>query len=97
MNGGGSLLQAITRALLHILEIGVQLVSRILAAFEAWLRGALSALHVGGDLQTIIVTLLPILLLVAVVRLLGGVIRIVLVIVLVLLVLQILSPALGVR
>ena len=81
----------VTSALLHLLQVLIGLVRALMGGIEGWLRTTLAQLHVTGDLQTIIVTLVPVLILVAVVRLMGGLLRWVLILVLVLLLVQVLA------
>lgn len=85
-------MELVTHTLLHLLQVLIGLVHAVMGGIEGWLRETLSRLHVDGDLQTIIVTLVPVLILVAVVRLMGGLLRWTLIVVLVLLLAQILLP-----
>ncbi len=87
-------MHVVTEALLHILNVLIELGQAVTAAVEGWLRAGLAQAHITGDLQTLLVSLVPILILVAAVRLLGGFLRVILGLAMILLLLQILVPML---
>jgi hypothetical protein len=49
-------------------------------------------MHIGGDLQTLIVAIVPILFLAIALKLMGGVIRVIVILVLIILLLHVLAP-----
>jgi hypothetical protein len=86
--------QAITE-LLALIRSLVDLILGGLAAIETWLRGQLAGLGVAGPIQTIILLAVALLLIVAALRLFGGVLRAIVVIFLILLALHALMPVLA--
>jgi hypothetical protein len=80
-----------------LLQLLIQLGDLIVAglkSIELWLRGQLAALGVPVELQTLIMLALAALLIMGVVRLFGGLIRIVVVLVLLLVAARVLLPVL---
>ncbi len=73
------------------LQLGLGLLLRLFAAVEASTRSLLAQAGVPANLQTIVLLVIDVLLAVVVVRLFGGIIRVVLVLFLILLVLHILG------
>jgi hypothetical protein len=68
------------------------LVFRIIAIVETWLRGELSHFGIPDNLQTVILVVVAIAVLLAALRLLGGVFRIVLVVLVLLIAAHLLLP-----
>ena len=79
-------------ALLALFASAADAVLAGLAAIEQWLRGQLTGLGVAPQIQTVIMVAAAIVLLLLVLRVFGGVIRIVLVIFLILLALHVVLP-----
>jgi hypothetical protein len=86
--------QAITKLLALIRDL-VDLGLSGLAAIEVWLRGQLAGLGVAPPIQTIILIAIAVVLIVATLRLFGGILRAAVVIFLVLLALHALMPVLS--
>jgi len=87
----GSLHQVVN-GLLNLLVGLLDLVLRWLGQLEFWLRAQLRDLGVAPPLQTIVLIIVAVLFLLAALRMLGGVIRLLVLIFLVLLIVHILAP-----
>jgi hypothetical protein len=88
-------LAAVNNALQTLLNLLVQLGDLVMAgivACELWLRGELTLLHVPRPIQTVLMVALAVLLIVAALRLFGGLIRVAVVVVLLLIALHVLLP-----
>ncbi len=81
-------------SLLHLLVGFGSAIAAIILAFELWLRGQLTTLGVAPPIQTVLLVAVAVLLIVATLRLFGGLIRLGVVLVLVLIAIQILAPVL---
>jgi len=79
-------------ALLALFASAADAVLAGLAAVEQWLRTQLSGLGVAPQIQTVIMVAVAILLLLLVLRVFGGIIRVVLVVFLILLALHVVLP-----
>jgi len=79
-------------ALLALFASAADAVLAGLAAVEQWLRTQLSGLGVAPQIQTVIMIAVAILLLLLVLRVFGGIIRVVLVVFLILLALHVVLP-----
>jgi hypothetical protein len=87
------LTQMVNSLLQLLIQLGDVVVAR-LQAIEAWLHAQLTTLGVPAELQTVITLALAALLILAVVRLFGGLIRIIVVVVLLLVAVRLLLPVL---
>ncbi|WP_428487623.1 hypothetical protein [Rhodopila sp.] len=88
---------AFTRALEALLHLLAQLGELVLAgilAIELWLRAQLSQLGVSPPIQTVLLIALAVLLIVAALRLFGGLIRVAVILILLLVVIHVLLPVL---
>ncbi|MBV9736351.1 MAG: hypothetical protein JO209_10625 [Acidisphaera sp.] len=72
----------------------IDFVFAVLAAIEIWLRGVLTGLGVGPEVQTVLLVVVAVLLLLAAINLLGGVLRVLIVLFLILLGIHIVLPML---
>ncbi|HST75772.1 MAG TPA: hypothetical protein VLJ20_10410 [Acetobacteraceae bacterium] len=79
-------------ALLALFASAADAILAGLAAVEQWLRTQLSGLGVAPQIQTVIMVAVAILLLLLVLRVFGGIIRVVLVVFLILLALHVVLP-----
>jgi uncharacterized membrane protein len=87
-----TIMEMITRALLDVVEAFLHVVTVALNYIEQGLRDALATAHVEGDLQTLIVAIVPLLFLAIAFKLMGGFLRLVAIIVLIILLAHILLP-----
>jgi hypothetical protein len=85
-------MQMVTHALLSIFEAFMRVVRYALDGIEQGLREGLETAHIGGDLQTLIVAIVPILFLALAFKLMGGILRVVAMLVLLLVIGHILAP-----
>ncbi len=86
-----SFTQLINRLLRIVITVG-NIVLAGIVAIELWMRGQLAQLGVPKTLQTVLLATVAILLIVASLRIFGGLIRVALVLILVLIALHILAP-----
>ena len=82
----------VVNAFLNLLVGLLDLALGWLAALETWLRIQLTQLGVAQSIQTIILIAVAVLFLLAALRLMGGVIRVIVLIFLILLIVHILAP-----
>jgi hypothetical protein len=80
-------------SLLHLFAQLADIVLGALTAIEAWLRGALQQAGIAGPLQTAILVAVAVILLIAVLRAFGGVLRVLLMLFLILLAAHAVLPA----
>ncbi len=85
-------IQFIAGALDHIIRAAIKLFSSAMTILEAALRGPLQTVGIHGALQTLILTVIPILTIVVVVKLFGGIIRAIVVLILVMMLIHIMLP-----
>jgi hypothetical protein len=78
------MIEVIAKGFDHVLRAGVKLFLWVMNALETSLREPLQSLGIHGSLQTLILMMIPILMIVAVVKFFGGIIRAFVVVVLVL-------------
>jgi hypothetical protein len=86
---------AFTRAISTLLQLLIQIGDLILAgivAVELWLRAQLSLLGLPPAIQTVLLIALAVVLILAALRLFGGLIRVALVLVLLLIIIHVLLP-----
>ncbi|MDR3538457.1 MAG: hypothetical protein P4L71_18320 [Acetobacteraceae bacterium] len=91
-------MDAFTRAiesLLHLIVMLGDLVVAGILAVELWVRGQLQALGVPHTMQTVVLVVIAVLLIVAALRLFGGLVRVAVILVLLLIAIHTLLPALG--
>jgi hypothetical protein len=88
-----SFTQTVNSLLQLLIQLGELAVSG-LKAIELWVRGQLTTLGVPAELQTVLMLALAALLILAVVRMFGGLIRIMVVLVLLLVAASVLLPVL---
>jgi hypothetical protein len=88
-----SFTQTVNSLLQLLIQLGELAVSG-LKAIELWVRGQLTTLGVPAELQTVLMLALAALLILAVVRMFGGLIRIMVVLVLLLVAARVLLPVL---
>lgn len=81
-------------SLLRLLVQAGNLILAGLLAVEVWARGQLAGLGLPPEIQTVLMVALAALLIVAALRLFGGLIRVAVVLVMILVVLHVLLPAL---
>ena len=82
----------IVNAFLNLVLGLLDLVLHGLALLEVWLRGQLTALGVSAQIQPVILIAVAVIFLLAALRVMGGVIRLIVLIFLILLIIQILVP-----
>ena len=87
-------LDLIARSFDRVLNAALRLFEGLMTFMEAALRGPLQAIGIHGSLQTLILMMIPILTIVAAVKLFGGAVRALFVIVLVLVLLHVSWPLL---
>jgi hypothetical protein len=90
-------MDAFTNAINAVLRLLVQIGNLIVAglvAFELWVRGQLAALGMAPSLQTVVMLSLAALLILAALRLFGGLIRAIVILVLILIAIHIVLPVL---
>lgn len=88
-------MDAVNHALQTLLNLLVQIGNLVMAAIvacELWLRGELTLLQVPRPIQTVLMVALALLLIVAALRLFGGLIRIAVIVILLLIALHVLLP-----
>ncbi len=85
-------IDVVAKAFDHVLRGAIHLFLLVTTAIENSLRGPLDVIGIKGALQTLILMMIPILILVAVVKLFGGFFRALIVIVLVLVLLHVAWP-----
>jgi hypothetical protein len=78
------LIDILAKAFDHVLTAGLRIFLAAMNAIENALRGPLQSIGIHGSLQTLILMMIPILTIVAVVKLFGGIFRFVFLVVLVL-------------
>ncbi len=86
---------AFNHALQTLLNLLIQFGNLVMAgivACELWLRAELTLLHVPRPIQTVLMVALALLLIVAALRLFGGLIRVAVIVVLVLIAIHVLLP-----
>lgn len=86
---------AFSRAINSLLQLLIQFGDLVLAAIvaaELWLRGQLTALGVAPSMQVVLLVALAVVLILAALRLFGGLIRVAVVLVLLLIVIHALLP-----
>jgi hypothetical protein len=89
-------IQVIAQAIDHVVRGAIRLFDSAMTFLEAALRGPLQTIHITGALQTLILTMIPILTIVVVVKLLGGIFRALFVLILVMMLVHIALPIFGV-
>ncbi len=87
-----TIMEMVINALLNIVQAFLRVAKGALDIIEQGLRSALDSIHIGGDLQTLIVAIVPLLFLALAFKLLGGLLRLVAVVVLLIVVAHILAP-----
>jgi hypothetical protein len=85
------LLAALLNLLSALLDAGLG----VFASFDAWLRVQMTMLGLDASSQTLILVVLAFAFLVMVIRLLGGLVRIILVLLLLLMLVELLRPIVG--
>ena len=86
------LLEFIARLFDRILNAGVKLFIAVMNTIEGALRQPLQTIGIHGSLQTLILMMIPLMMIVAVVKLFGGIFRLLLLIVLILVLLHTTLP-----
>ncbi len=86
------IVDVIARSFDQVLSAGLKLFLGLMNFMEGALRGPLQAIGIHGSLQTLILMMIPILTIVAAVKLFGGIVRAVFVIVLLLVLIHVTWP-----
>jgi hypothetical protein len=86
------LIQLIAQAIDHVVRAAIRLFDSAMTFLEAALRAPLQSIHITGALQTLILTMIPLLTLVAVVKLFGGFFRALFVLILILILAHVVIP-----
>ncbi len=85
-------MEMVINALVQIIQAFLRVVKGALDIIEQGLRSALASIHIDGDLQTLIVAIVPLLFLALAFKLLGGLLRLVAILALLIVVAHILAP-----